>query len=258
MPMKTNSTFLLFLTFLSSQFIIGQTLYRKKVNGTISVGLVPVSAANIVNQNSKQAAVSDANGVFSMEVREGDVLLFSAVNVMAIEVTVTKNVVDQGSVKVAMEYVNIQLDEVVIQEASKISAESIGVIPYGQKRYTQAERHLQTAGDFKPIMLLGLLAGSMPLDPLINKINGRTKRLKKLVVLESKIALIEKMDEYFSNDFYTHTLKIPHDYIQGFKFYVIENNTFVTYLKNNNLAMAKFLLIELAASYNMMISCEND
>jgi hypothetical protein len=28
-------------------------------------------------------------------------------------------------------------------------------------------------------MLLGLIGGSMPLDPLINKINGRTKRLKK-------------------------------------------------------------------------------
>jgi hypothetical protein len=33
-------------------------------------------------------------------------------------------------------------------------------------------------------MLLGMIGGSMPLDPLINKINGRTKRLKKKVILE--------------------------------------------------------------------------
>jgi hypothetical protein len=33
---------------------------------------------------------------------------------------------------IVMEYVNIQLNEVVIQEASRLSAESIGIIPYGQ------------------------------------------------------------------------------------------------------------------------------
>jgi hypothetical protein len=53
----------------------------------------------------------------------------------------------------------------------------------------------------------------------------------KLVVLERKIATIDKLDEFFNDDFYSSKLKIPHDYIGGFKFYVIENNTFVTYLK---------------------------
>lgn len=255
--MKINSTFLIFLAFLFSQFILGQTLYRKKVNGKIMVDSLPVVAANIVNQSSKEATVSDLQGAFVIDVREGDVLLFSAVNVMAREVIVDKSLIAQGKMTIAMEYVNIQLNEVVIQEASRLSAESIGVIPYGQKRYTQAERHLQTAGDFKPIMLLGLLAGSMPFDPVINKISGRTKRLKKLVVLERKIALIDKLNEFFNDDFYSNKLKIPHDYIGGFKFYVIENDTFVTYLKNNDLAMAKFLLIELAATYNEVISCEN-
>jgi hypothetical protein len=45
-------------------------------------------------------------------------------------------------------------------------------------------------------MLLGLLGGSMPLDPLINKINGRTKRLKKLVVLEAKTTLFGTLDKH--------------------------------------------------------------
>lgn len=255
--MRTNNTCLFFVTFLCSQLILGQTLYRKKISGGIFANLIPVSAVNVVNQSSKQATMSDVNGGFSIEVREGDVLLFSGVNVMAIELTVSKKDISLGKINVMMEQVNIQLKEVVIQEASKITAESIGVIPYGQKRYTQAERHLKTAGDFKPIMLLGLLGGSMPLDPLINKINGRTKRLKKLVVLESKIAVLEKLDHYFSQDYYSDVLKIPVDYIEGFKFYIVENNTFVSYLKNNDLAMVQFLIIELAASYKEIIRCEN-
>jgi hypothetical protein len=114
-------------------------------------------------------------GAFVIDVREGDVLLFSAVNVMAREVIADKSVIAQSNMTIVMEYVNIQLNEVVIQEASRLSAESRDY-SIRTKRYTQAERHLQTAGDFKPIMLLGLLAGSF--DPVINKISGRTKRLK--------------------------------------------------------------------------------
>jgi hypothetical protein len=49
-----------------------------------------VVAANIVNQSSKEATVSDMQGAFVIDVREGDVLLFSAVNVMAREVIKTR------------------------------------------------------------------------------------------------------------------------------------------------------------------------
>lgn len=80
----------------------------------------------------------------------------------------------------------LELQEVVVNENTAITAENLGIIPKGQKKYTQAERQLATAGDFKPIMLLGLLGGSMQLDPLINKINGRTKRLKANVEIEKE------------------------------------------------------------------------
>jgi hypothetical protein len=51
---------------------------------------------------------------------------------MAREVIVDKSVIAQSNMTIVMEYVNIQLNEVVIQEASRLSAESIGIIPYGQ------------------------------------------------------------------------------------------------------------------------------
>ena len=254
--MSMKHTFLLLSILLCSPIIYGQTLYRKQISGKVVVNSVPVSSANVTNQSSRQFTITDTSGLFEMEVREGDVLLISAVNVMAKEIVVEKNTIATKILTIAMDYVNIQLDEVIIPEASKITAESLGVIPFGQKRYTQAERHLQTAGDFKPIMLLGLLGGSMPLDPLINKINGRTKRLKKLVVIEGKLAMMEKLDEYFIQDFYTTKLNVPVDYVDGFKFYIIENNTFVSYLKSNNIAMAKFFMIELAATYNEIIKRE--
>jgi hypothetical protein len=40
---------------------------------------------------------------------------------------------------------SIDLKEVVIDENSQISAENLGIIPYGQKKYSPAERKLYTA-----------------------------------------------------------------------------------------------------------------
>lgn len=152
---------------------------------------------------------------------------------------------------------NIELDEVVVTSKSKITAISLGIIPEDQKKYTQMQRKLQTAGDFKPIMLLGLLGGSMPLDPLINKINGRTKRIKKEIIIERKNNDIEKLNRIFEADFFLNKLGVPLDYTEGFKFYIVEKNTFVTHLRNNNKVIVEFMIIELASKYKEIIACEN-
>jgi hypothetical protein len=57
------------------------------------------------------------------------------------------------------------IDEVVIDENSQISAENLGIIPYGQ-RNIHLERKLYTARS-------GLL------DPALNWITGRKAMLKK-------------------------------------------------------------------------------
>jgi len=74
----------------------------------------------------------------------------------------------------------------VIFNKDPINAVSQQVLAKDPLKYMPAEKRLRTEGDFKPVMLLNLIGGSMPLVPLINKINGRTKRLKKSVVLEKK------------------------------------------------------------------------
>jgi hypothetical protein len=66
----------------------------------------------------------------------------------------------------------------LIINLNAINAVSERIVAKEPKKYTVAERRLRTAGDFKPIMLLRLLGGYAS---YCYKINGRTKRLKKLV-----------------------------------------------------------------------------
>jgi hypothetical protein len=62
----------------------------------------------------------------------------------------------------------------------------------------------------------------MPLDPLINKINGRTKRLKKRSDFRKKELNIKYLGA-FEEGYFVKYLKIPSEYVEGFKYYAVEN-----------------------------------
>jgi len=66
------------------------------------------------------------------------------------------------------------------------------------KPLTLNEKRVLTAGTFKPIDLLKIIAGGMPLYPVINAISGRTKRLQKIIVVERKALNIDFLRENYS------------------------------------------------------------
>jgi hypothetical protein len=149
----------------------------------------------------------------------------------------------------------IDLNEVIIN-TNTITAEKIGIIPENQKKYTPAERRLKTAGDFKPIHLLSILGGTLPLDPIINKISGRTKRLKKELEIEKKERLLSQLKSLFNDDFYVINLKISKIYINAFRFFCIENQFIISYLTSRNQQLLELSMSELAATFNNNRSSE--
>lgn len=147
-----------------------------------------------------------------------------------------------------------ELKEVIVTKRPEISAVSLGISPKGIKQYTPAERKLKTAGDFKPIHLLGLLGGSLEVDPILNAISGRTTMLKKELEIEKKELLLKQLNYTFDENYFINRLKTPSEHIKGFGYYIVENEKFTTALKSKNKAMTKFLIGELAIEYNEMIS----
>ncbi len=96
----------------------------------------------------------------------------------------------------------------------------------------------------------------MPLDPLINKINGRTKRLKKLVVVEKKGKYIKMISEWYERDYFTTQLGISAEYVSGFKYYLVENEFFVKILESKDQEKITFYLVGLAQDYNNLLKSE--
>jgi hypothetical protein len=185
-----------------------------------------------------------------------DLLVFSSVNLEYYRKIIEVEDLKPAVLIIKMASKTTELKEVVVNEHPEINAVSLGISPKGIKHYTPAERRLKTAGDFKPIQLLGILGGSLPVDPILNAISGRTTMLKKELEVEKKEHLLAVFGALFDANYFTKTLKIPADYLKGFQYYCIEDENFAEVLKSKNKTKIEFLIVPLAVKYNEIISNE--
>ena len=255
--MKKNNTLNLFL-FLLCQISFGQTTGEKILHGKIIVESRNISGATIINLVNEKSTVSDSNGEFFILAKAEDLLVFSSVNLEYHRRLIEDEDFKPELLIIKMTAKITELEEVIVNKHPEINAVGLGISPKGIKKYTPAERRLKTAGEFKPIQLLGLIGGSMPLDPLINSISGRTKMLKRELEVEKKEHLLVLLGSLFDDTYFTKTLKIPSDYIKGFQYYSIEDKKLAEALKSKNKTKIEFLIVPLAAKFNQIIASENE
>lgn len=201
---------------------------RKPVQGRILNGSLGVKDVLVVNNNAQQETRTDSLGNFSLKMQVGDLLIVSDRKIETKKIRYTPDVVKNGVVMISVVQTVEDIEEVVINR-STLTSQSLG-IPSG-KKYTPAERKLRTAGDFKPIHLLGLLAGSLQVDPILNAINGKTKRLKKEISVEKREQLLVRLWSIYTKAELNENYKIPEDYTNGFAYYIIEDAAFSTALE---------------------------
>lgn len=219
------------------------------VSGKIVSESSLLEGIHVINLSKRNGAVTDSRGYFQIKAKVSDTLQFSAVNLKA-----TRHILKAGDFSndlllIKMESLITELEEVAIINYKNINAVALGIVPANQKTYTPAERKLAAAGDFKWYSPLLIPLGGMSVDGLINSISGRTAMLKKELVVERKELLQAKTSDYFERKYFVETLKIPDEFVDGFLFYIVENEKFVNAMKDKNKTMATFVLSELAVEY---------
>lgn len=216
---------------------------EKIIHGKVTGSGNNVEGINVVNLVNEKSAVTNAAGEFRILAKEDDLLVLSALNF-----EYKRKIIDADDLKSEVVIIEMipkanQLDEVEITKYNNINAVSLGILSKPAKVYTPAERKLRTA-------TTGLL------DPLINLMSGRTKRLKQNISVEKKQILLEKVNDLFDDEFYTQTLKINPDYIMAFKYFCIEDVKFASAVRGKNKTLATFWINELAVEYNKLQSDE--
>lgn len=222
----------LIISILTTIFSYGQ----KTIYGVVKVENASAEGIHVTNLLSEKATITNEKGEFWLDVKVDDLLVFSAVHLDYWRKSISASDIKNGKIEVVMTAKVSELEEVVVTEYSKINAKDLGIINYTPKTYTPAERRLRTA-------TTGIL------DPLLNWISGRTKRLKNDIGIEKKEFMISWLDDNFEDTDFTDTFKIPNEYVKGFKFYVVEDADLAQAIQAKNKSCVTFLLGELTQDF---------
>lgn len=220
------------------------------LRGKVNAYILKLDGIYVINLKTEQAVFTDEEGNFSIKANVGDTLVFSGLQFKRKEVVVVEENISNKKMDVHLMATYQELNEVVIRNYGSINAVSLGIVSSNLRHYNPAERKLATASSSR--------LNPQGLDPIINLISGRTAMLKKEVEVEKKENYIVMLEKMFDRDHFINTLHLPLDYINGFKYYVVENKRFTQILESKNLTTIEFLLGELAVQYKEVIACENE
>ena len=228
-----------FIVFWCTTQLLGQTNIAIECHGKVNSDMSNLEGIYVINLNNENAAITDTKGYFSIKANVGDNLLFSSVQFKSVNKIISTQDLSH------LFFVNMypimnELREVVVKRPS-VSAESLGIIPYGQKKYTPAERKILTA------------TSGFGIDPILNMFSGRTAMLKKELEVEKKEGYLVQLENLFDKNHYVNTLHIPSDYVKGFLYFAVENPKFTRVLKTKNRTSIEFLMSELAVQYKEII-----
>jgi hypothetical protein len=235
---------LFFLIFWCTTTLFGQNSGVVVCRGKVNAEMTELEGIYIINLNTENATITDSKGFFTINAKAGDSLLLSSVQFKSVKKAISSQDLN-NLFFVTMRPIMNELKEVVVKRPS-VSAESLGIIPYGQKKYTPAERKYAAASSGR--------LNPMGLDPLLNYFSGRTAMLKKELEVEKKEGYLVQLENLFDNNHYVNTLHIPAEYVKGFLYFAVENPKFTRVLKTKNRTSIEFLMSELATQYIQIIA----
>ena len=221
---------LLLLLFITFQ-VVAQ--FPMSMQGQVTLEDNVLESAHVINLKSQRSTTTDKNGIFWIQVDVGDVLLVSHISAADKYAIISEKLALEPLLSIRLEVKRNELDEVVVIDQPDITVQSVGIVQGEQKIPTANERRLHTAGDFKPIHLLGLLGGSLQVDPIINAITGRTKRLKRYVEIDKQIAVYESLYEYHAY-FIKNRFEIDDTEVERFFNELVDHPDITVILKKEN------------------------
>ena len=225
------------------------------LDGEILTDSLTAENIHVVNLNLKNGTTSDQNGKFQIYAKPQDSILFSSVQFQNRIIVIREDNITSGSIEIHLYSANNELDEVQIDniklsgylgsDLSRIKffdREKYG-IPYPEKRLSQTERRLYTAnaGIKSRWQYIGVLLGGVPLDVVLNDINGRTKYLKKLDKQDKLQLQVQNAIDEFGKSFFIQEFGIPENEIENFIYFCARDPEFEVLLKSqNNLDQIEF------------------
>ena len=208
---------------------------------------------HIINKTSSKFTITDDDGKFVIPARLYDTILVSGVQYKLNEFVVNDIILQTKRVTVNLEDKVNELDEVVVgkiltgdlmsdienSDAKRdINFYDLGIPGYTGRRATQTERRIYEAKTG---------SGLVPLNPLLNWISGRTKRLNQQLAREKKEKAVQAVASKYTELLFEKTSLTTTQQKEFFYFSADDIEFMPLYYTGNELKMLQFLQEKLKA-----------
>jgi hypothetical protein len=214
---------------------------RTWIRGKVLYKNINVVSANVVNNTSGQATITNEDGEFEMKVRLNDRLVFSSVQYEIRSTTINKDILQKSRLVIDVNEKVTILDEVVVgpentEKFLDLKKEEFKRVDYIADKSTRIKNEILKAGTFNNglnfINLYKAIAKSS------NKVELDNKNINSLKYKPSDL-----IREVYDDSFFVTTLGIKKDNISEFLLYC--NDRFpskVLFKKSNEFQLIDFLI----------------
>lgn len=222
--------FLLLLTFFTittsafaqdedRNFLRGQVLYLNSF----------VPNENVINTTAELATITNEKGEFAIRVKEGDELVFTAVNYQLRIVIVTREIINNGRLVVEVNEKVTQLDEVVVTPESQERFLQVKNEEFKEYEY-ETDRSSEVENIAMPQSSRGMKDGIN----FVNIFRALTKSNKSAELKRPPLKISQVMRQVYEDEFFVTDLKLPQDKIDAFLIYCDSKMPAQTLLKKEN------------------------
>lgn len=218
-----------------------------------------LESIHVLNISAQKFAVTNANGEFEIPAKLNDTILISSIQYIPQNFIVSKTSIELKFIAITLTDRVNELDEVIVgkiltgtllsdvenSDAKRdINFYDLGIPGYTGKRKTLKEQKLYEADAGKSVVIAPLFIG-VNFHKILNKISGRTKKLKRAVTLEAQNICMNRAKSDFSELLFGEQ-DIEEHLIIEFFYYASEDPEFLDLCNTkNSMLMYEFLLKKL-------------
>lgn len=191
----------------SQELIQGKFLYKN----------VNVAAANVINNTTRDATITNSNGEFQIMASLGDVIIFSSVQYVIREIRVTEEILQNKRLVVAVNEDIQELNEVVVTPDQTnafidLVEEQFKGFDHTTDRYSRVRNELVEENQLEH----GL--NFVNLAKFVSRIFSNRSESERMSLKPSEV-----LPQVFETSFFENDLKLPKNQVVGFLEYLDKN-----------------------------------
>ena len=217
-----------FFFFLISNLSFSQSNYRTWIKGKVLYRDSNVISANVVNNTTQEATITNEDGEFEIKVKLNDRLIFSSVQYQIRSLVINKEILQKSRIVIDVNEKVRELDEVVVgpentEKFLDLKEEEFKKIDYSFDKSTKIENQILKAGRFNN----GL--NFISLYKAIAKSNSKEVKPTSFSYKPSNL-----IREVYDDNFFITNLGIPKENISEFLLFCDEKFPSKYLLKKSN------------------------